>query len=139
MMGFQSRRRVKHLSRKTACLAGTRFAKNNCLKLATRPFKLPGKVVIASLLAGLVLLLDAMAVCPALHELIHKDADTAAHQCVVTLFAHGQVDSATVEVSPVAQTVSIVAAPPIAFSIFAPAIGNLPAERAPPASVSSRV
>src|SRR5208282_3053228 len=34
-----------------------------------------GKPALAALLVGLVLLLNAMAVVPALHELIHKDAD----------------------------------------------------------------
>ena len=91
------------------------------------------------MLAGLVLLLDAMAASPTLHEWIHSDAGSTDHQCVVTLFAHGQVDSATVDVSPIAQTVSVAAALQIAFSIFAPAIENLPAERAPPVSVSSLV
>lgn len=104
-----------------------------------RHFKLNGKVVIASLLAGLVLLLDAMAVCPALHELIHKDADSAAHQCATTMFAQGQVDSVTVEVSAITPTVSIETTSQIIFSVFAPAIENLPAGRAPPAAVSSLV
>jgi hypothetical protein len=93
---------------------------------------LHGKAVIASLLAGLVLLLDAMAASPALHELIHSDAGSTTHQCVVTLFAHGQVDSATVEVSAITPVVSIETAPQIIFSAFAPAIENLPAGRAPP-------
>ena len=111
--------------------------KANCLKLVARHFKRQNRAVIASLLAGLVLLLDAMAVCPALHELIHRDASSADHQCAVTLFAHGQVDSATVEVLPVAPTVSIETTAQFEFSIFTPAIENLPAGRAPPVSVSS--
>ena len=109
------------------------------MKLATRHFKLPGKAVIASLLAGLVLLLDAMAASPTLHEWIHSDAGSTDHQCVVTLFAHGQVDSATVETSAVTPVVSGETTPPIVFSTFAPAIENLPAGRAPPVSVSSPV
>ena len=94
-----------------------------------------GKVVTALLLASLVLLLDAMAASPALHELVHKDADTNQHQCAVTLFAHGQVDSATVDVAPVASSDLIEATPQFTSSVFAPAIENLPAGRAPPVSV----
>ena len=100
-----------------------------------RHFKLHGKAVIASLLVCLVLLLDAMAACPALHELIHKDADSDEHHCAVTMFAHGQVDSATVQVSAVTPTVSVETVPQIVFSIFAPAIENLPAGRGPPVSL----
>ena len=99
-----------------------------------RHFKSSGKAGITWSLAFLVLVLNAMAACPALHELIHQDADSAQHHCAVTLFAHGQVDSATVDVSPVAPTTSIETTPQILFSVFAPAIENLPAGRAPPAS-----
>lgn len=94
-----------------------------------------GKVITALLLASLVLLLDAMASCPSLHELIHKDADTDQHHCAVTMFAHGKVDLATVDVSPVASPVPIEATPQFTSSVFAPAIENLPAGRAPPVSV----
>lgn len=97
-----------------------------------RHFKAHGQAVLASLLAGIVLLLDAMVACPGLHELIHKDADSAEHHCAVTMFAHGHADSATVEVSAVVLVVSIEAIPQISFSVFAPAIENLPPGRAPP-------
>jgi hypothetical protein len=102
------------------------------LQLVKRHFKLRGKVVIASLLMCLVLLLDAMAACPALHELIHKDAGKVDHDCAVTMFAHGKVDSATVEISAVTPSASIETPPQIVISVFAPAIENLPAGRAPP-------
>ena len=102
------------------------------MQLAKRHFKLRSNAVIASLLVGLVLLLDAMAACPALHELIHKDADSTEHHCAVTMFAHGQVDSATVEVSIATPTVSVEMVPQVSFSIFSPCIENLPAGRAPP-------
>lgn len=92
-----------------------------------------GKAVLASLLIGLVLLLDAMAASPALHEMIHKDAGKADHDCAVTMFAHGKVDSATVEIAAATPTVSIETTP-VFFSSFAPAIENLPAGRAPPAA-----
>lgn len=83
----------------------------------------------------LVLLLNAMAACPALHELIHHDADSDEHHCAVTLFAHGQVDSSTVDVSVAMSPASIEAAPQVLLSVFAPAIENLPDGRGPPASL----
>jgi hypothetical protein len=106
--------------------------KTNRLRVVKRHYKLHGQAVIASLLVGLVLLLDAMAACPALHEMIHKDAGKADHDCAVTMFAHGKVDSATVEVAAVVTTVLIETVPQVSFSVFAPAIENLPAGRAPP-------
>jgi hypothetical protein len=109
------------------------------LQLVSRHFKLSGKAVTASLLTGLVLLLNALAASPELHELFHADAGHSEHQCAVTLFAHGQMDSATVEVSALAPVVSVDSAPQIVFSVFAPAIENLPAGRAPPVSASSPV
>lgn len=35
-----------------------------------------------------------MVAVPALHAIIHPDANDADHECAVTLFAHGQVDAA---------------------------------------------
>ena len=53
-----------------------------------------GKTASAFLLAVLVLLLSALGASPALHKLIHDDASAADHQCAISLFASGQVDSA---------------------------------------------
>ena len=102
------------------------------MQLAKRHFKLRGQASIASLLVCLILLLDAMAASPTLHELIHKDAGKADHDCAVTMFAHGKVDSVSVEISPVMPSAAV--APPCltGISVFAPAIENLPAGRAPP-------
>jgi len=50
-----------------------------------------GKAALAALLSGTILFLDSMAVCLALHELIHHDADKPGHECAVTIFAHGKV------------------------------------------------
>ena len=104
------------------------------LRLVKRHFKAHGKAVIASLLVGLVLLLDAMAACPALHELIHKDAGRPDHECAVTMFAHGQVDSASVDVPVVVPQTFLETVPSASLSVFSPAIENLPAGRAPPVS-----
>jgi hypothetical protein len=98
-----------------------------------------GKAFIALLLVGMVLLLDAMAACPALHELIHKDADTPGHECAVTMFAHGKVESATVEIPASVPTASIETTPQIEFFVFSTAIENLPPGRAPPAILFSQV
>jgi hypothetical protein len=98
-----------------------------------------GKAALAALLVGVILFLDAMAACPALHELIHKDADKAGHECAVTMFAHGKVESATVEIPAIVPTSSIESIPQIEFSVFSAAIENLPQGRAPPVVISSQV
>lgn len=87
---------------------------------------------------ALVLLLNALAASPALHELIHKDANQASHACVVTLFAHGQVDSASGEVPVVVPMALIETTSSIIFSVPSTAIQNLPPGRAPPAGISSQ-
>jgi hypothetical protein len=109
------------------------------MRNAKRHFKKFGKPALAALLVGLVLLLDAMAASPALHELIHKDADEADHHCAVTMFAQGKFDSATCEVPAVIPTVCFETTPFIFFSVFSTAIENLPQGRAPPAVISSQV
>jgi hypothetical protein len=91
-----------------------------------------GKAFIAPLLAGMVLLLDVMAASPALHQLIHKDAAKTGHECAVAIFAHGKVESATVEVPAVVPAASIENTPQIESSVFRTAIENLPPGRAPP-------
>jgi hypothetical protein len=112
---------------------GTAFAKKaNGLQLEKSHFRSLGRTGIVWLLASLVLLLNAMAACPTLHELIHHDADSDEHHCAVTLFAHGHVDSATADVSVATPPAFIEAVPQIVLSVFAPTIENLPAGRAPP-------
>jgi hypothetical protein len=98
-----------------------------------------GKPAMAVLLTGMILLLDAMAASPGLHELIHKDADQPGHECAVTMFAHGKVDSVSVDVPVVLPVASIETAPQVELSTFAPAIENLPLGRAPPAVSSPQV
>ena len=73
-----------------------------------------------------------MAASPSLHELIHKDAGKADHECAVTMFAHGKVDSATVDVAVTAPQTFVAVFPSVEISVFSPAIENLPAGRAPP-------
>jgi hypothetical protein len=95
-----------------------------------------GIPTLAASLVGLILLLDAMAACPALHEMIHKDADEADHHCAVTMFAQGKVDSATSETVIPEPTTLIETPRYFTFSIFSPAIENLPQGRAPPTVIS---
>ena len=111
----------------------------NSLQYKSNHSNRSGKALIALLLAGMVLLLNAMAACPALHELIHKDADKPGHECAVTMFAHGKVESASVEIPVIVPTASIESAPQIEFIVFSAPIENLPQGRAPPAVSSPQV
>jgi hypothetical protein len=108
------------------------------LHYRTSHFRRFGRAALAAWLVGMILLLDAMAAAPALHKWIHKDAGRADHQCAVTMFAHGKIDSAPCEVAAVAPRVWIEPIPSINFLVFSAAIQNLPHGRAPPASVSSQ-
>jgi len=107
------------------------------MRFATRQLQRHGQAVLAPVLIALMLLLDAMAVCPALHELIHHDAGKPDHECAVTMFAHGQVDSVSIEVPVVTPQVFVFALPQVEISVFSPAIENLPAGRAPPVPSSN--
>jgi hypothetical protein len=102
------------------------------LQFFRKSFARFGRPSIGALLAGLVLLLNAMAASPALHELIHKDADSASHSCAATLFAHGHVESAACDVLAVLPTTFVETTPHLEFSPFSTAIKNLPPGRAPP-------
>jgi hypothetical protein len=42
------------------------------------------------LLIGVIFLLDAMAACPVLHEMIHHDAGKEDHDCAVTMLVFPQ-------------------------------------------------
>ena len=107
------------------------------MRKVTRQFFQLGQTVVSVLLTAVVLLLLAMAASEPLHKLFHEDAGTAGHACAVTLFAHGQVDAATVEISCALPAAAIEATSPFLISVFRPAIENLPAGRAPPVFVSS--
>ena len=109
------------------------------LQWTKRHFNPIAKRIIATVLAALVLLLDAMAVSPALHELTHADAGQASHQCVVTLFAHGLIDTTDAAIPVVAPFIPVTALPPLIVSAISPAIENRPAGRAPPVSAAPLV
>lgn len=105
------------------------------LQLGIRHFKRHGQAVLASLLAGLVLLLDAMAASPNLHELIHHDADAPGHECAVTIFAHGQVDLPVVEVAAIMPVAPVEFLPLTSVSAFNALVESLPPGRGPPVSL----
>jgi len=87
------------------------------------------------LLIGFVLLLNTLAAVPPLHELIHKDAGEAAHQCAVTLFAHGQVDSPVAAVAACIPVAPVQALPLVSISVFNVLAATLPPGRGPPVSL----
>jgi hypothetical protein len=100
-----------------------------------RQLKPLGKWLLTLPIVSMILLIDLMAASPALHELIHVDAGQPDHHCTVTLFAHGQVDSAVCEI--VVPTISIRwidTCPPVTISVVDPLVVLLPPGRAPPAS-----
>ena len=80
----------------------------------------------------MILFLNALAACPALHRLIHHDANRPGHECAVTVFAHGKVDAATVDVPRPAPAIAIGAEPRIYFAFVSTAVEHLPPGRAPP-------
>jgi hypothetical protein len=104
---------------------------------AKRHFRKIGNPSLAALLAGVILLLDAMAACPALHEMIHHDADEHDHHCAVTMLAQGKVDTATVDVPIINYSILPVETVSLAeIIVFSATIENLPPSRAPPVSCS---
>jgi hypothetical protein len=93
-----------------------------------------GKLSLGSLLVGVVLLLNALAASPKLHELFHADAGKAQHHCAVTLFAHGQVDAADAAVAIAVPSIADDFLFPSLVSVFSAAPEILPPGRAPPVS-----
>ncbi|HUJ11854.1 MAG TPA: hypothetical protein VL171_17730 [Verrucomicrobiae bacterium] len=92
-----------------------------------------GKWLLTALIVGTILLVDLMAASPALHEVIHRDAGEPDHHCVVTLFAHGQVNSAVCKiVAPTIPIWWIDTVPPVTFLVAGPLSVLLPPSRAPP-------
>jgi hypothetical protein len=88
----------------------------------------------SAFLLGLLLSLQAMAVFPALHALVHHDACDPDHECAVTLFTHGQVDASTTAVAVVsAPAVPVFNQEPPGIIFVSADIRLLPS-RGPPAS-----
>lgn len=55
---------------------------------------------VAGLSLFLFVFLQAAAAVPALHLLIHHDANDVGHECAVTLFTHGQAHHSTAAAAP---------------------------------------
>jgi len=82
----------------------------------------------------LVLLLNLLAASPSLHEYFHTDAGKAEHQCAVTVFAHGQVDSPVVDEALPVPVAAIEFFPQFSVSIPHTLVATLPPGRGPPVS-----
>ncbi len=68
-----------------------------------------------------------------LHAWLHGGAIPDNDDCTVVALAHGKVDSGACDVPVVAPMIWIEVTPQIDFSVFSPAIENLPNGRGPPA------
>ena len=94
-----------------------------------------GRSAVAVSLVLLLWLQLAMAASETLHKFIHTDADQPGHECAVTLFAHGQVETTTVDV-PVLPPVTGVEITPRQFPlVFSAPSQLLPPGRGPPPSL----
>jgi hypothetical protein len=81
----------------------------------------------------LLLVIQALAASPQLHELIHPDADLPGHHCVVTTFAHGKVEAAAGFVTlAVFVAVVIFFQPPVKSAVVSSFDYRLTPSRAPP-------
>jgi hypothetical protein len=90
---------------------------------------------IALICLGLFLSLELLSSVPALHKLLHSDADSAAHHCAITLFNHGNVQSADTSAPIVIFLGALLFSLPILRSaVFSPFDYCPSSSRAPPAA-----
>ena len=107
----------------------------NELRHAKRHFLVLGRSAVAVTLVLLLWLQLAMAASETLHKFIHADADQPGHECAVTLFAHGQVETSSVDVPVLPPVTGVETTPqPVPFVFSAPS-QQLPPGRGPPWSV----
>jgi hypothetical protein len=91
---------------------------------------------LALLLTAAVLSLSLISSSPALHKLLHTDADAADHNCAVTLFTHGQITSAETATALVVLVVLFGGIALLSETLFLPLANyRFSASRAPPASL----
>jgi hypothetical protein len=109
------------------------------LQLKRRHLCRVGKSLVAILLIGVVLFMAALASSEGLHKLFHHDANDARHECAVTLFAQGHIESAACDVPTTLPATLVAAVPCLDLVVFNSTIENLPPGRAPPAVASSQV
>jgi hypothetical protein len=125
-----SRRTNKPCQRHVICYIA------NSLQHKKEYFRRLSRSFVAALLIGLVLSMAALASSETLHKLIHHDADEAGHECAVTLFAHGHIETAGCDVPVVQPTTFFETRPHLEFFAYSTAIENLPPGRAPPSVTS---
>ena len=70
-----------------------------------------------------------------MHKWFHPDAGKEDHQCAVTLFAHGQVDSPVVELAAIIPVFPVDFFPLTSKTILNALVATLPPGRGPPASL----
>lgn len=85
-------------------------------------------LVLLALLAGV----QAMVISERLHEHVHADAQHADHQCAVTLFSSGTVDTAASAVTVPAPEAALVVFLSLPQPVLVAAEHRLPPGRAPP-------
>src|SRR5437868_5039470 len=90
----------------------------------------------AALMAVLFLLLATFAASPALHQLIHSDANAPGHSCAITALAQGQIDAPVGDSFLILAPVGHSCVTPVYLSVCGVAVELLPPGRAPPAFVS---
>lgn len=93
-----------------------------------------GRIPFGVLSILIVLLLNLLAASPSLHERLHPDASHAEHQCAVTMFTHGQVDSPVVDVVLPAPAAPVEFLPLTSVSVVTALVETLPPGRGPPVS-----
>lgn len=92
-----------------------------------------GKFLAIAVLAGHMLAV-AMALCPALHEWLHHDANESGHHCAVTVIINGQLDRPDVAIVQVTKVPLLVTADGLLdpSQPLRVALRTTPGERAPP-------
>jgi len=92
-----------------------------------------GKFLAAAILAGHMLAV-AMALCPALHEWLHHDANESGHHCAATVIINGQLDRPDVAVVQVAKAPLFITADGLLdpSQPLRAVLRTTPGERAPP-------
>jgi hypothetical protein len=93
------------------------------------------KSVLSAFLVLQILALLALAACPALHHALHPDSNSSEHDCAVTMFAHGQVNSPVVEVVAIIPVAPVEFLPLTSVSAFNALVETLPPGRGPPVSL----
>ena len=90
---------------------------------------------IALICLGLFLSLELLGSAPALHKLLHSDAGSANHHCAITLFNHGNVQTADTA-SPIVIFFGalLFSLPSLRSAVFSPFDYCPSSSRAPPAA-----